>query len=73
EIGVIAKIAGILSEKGISIGSVIQKDAHRENVVPIVIMTYEATEQNIDDALKMIDQMSFTVQPTLKIRVENFE
>jgi len=73
EIGVIAKIAGILSEKGISIESVIQKDAHKENIVPIVIMTYTADEKDINAALETIDNMSFTVQPTLKIRVENLD
>ncbi len=73
EIGVIAKIAGILSEKGISIESVIQKDAHKENVVPIVFMTHTAKEKDIAAALDTIDKMSFSMQPTLKMRVENLD
>jgi len=73
EIGVIAKIAGILSEKGISLESVIQKDTHKENVVPLVITTHAAREKDILAALEQINQMPFVVQPTFKIRMENIE
>ncbi|MCD4814348.1 homoserine dehydrogenase [bacterium] len=73
EIGVIAKIAGILSEKGISIESVIQKDTNKENSVPIVFMTHTAKEKDVCDALETIDKLSFSVQPTLKIRVETID
>lgn len=73
EIGVIAKIAGILSEKGISIEAVIQKDAHKENVVPIMIVIHQAKEKDVTAALETIDKMPFTVQPTLKIRIEDID
>lgn len=73
EIGVIAKIAGILSEKGISLESVIQKDTHKENVVPLVITTHAAREKDVLSALEQIDQMPFVVQPTFKIRMENID
>ncbi|MEW6515783.1 MAG: homoserine dehydrogenase [candidate division FCPU426 bacterium] len=73
EIGVIAKIAGILSEKSISLASVIQKDTHREDAVPLVITTHKAREKDILSALEQIDRMPFVVQPTLKIRMENID
>ncbi len=73
EIGVIAKIAGVLSEKGISLESVIQKDAHKDNVVPLVITTHHAREKDILAALEQINQMPFVVQPTFKIRMENID
>lgn len=73
EVGVFAKIAGVLGEKGISIASVIQKARHQGSMVPVVIMTYESREQDVIDALKAIDQMPMIMQPTLMIRVENLD
>lgn len=73
EVGVFAKIAGILGERGISISSVIQKARHKGNMVPVVIMTYEASEKDILEALEQIDKLPLVMQPTLMIRVENFE
>jgi homoserine dehydrogenase len=73
EVGVIAKIAGMLGEQGISIASVIQKARHQRNMVPVVIMTYEAREKNVRKALEAVDRMPFVMQPTLMIRVEKFD
>ncbi|MCK5219730.1 homoserine dehydrogenase [bacterium] len=73
EVGVIAKIAGMLGEQGISIASVIQKARHQGNMVPVVIMTYEAREKNVRKALEAVDRMPFVMQPTLMIRVEKFD
>lgn len=73
EAGVIAKIAGILGQKGISIASVVQKARHEGNMVPIVIMTYEARERDVREALRTIDQLPIIMQPTLCIRVEKFD
>jgi homoserine dehydrogenase len=73
EAGVIAKITGVLGERGISIASVIQKARKEGDMVPIVIMTYEAREKDVDEALAEIDRLPVVMQPTLKIRVENLD
>jgi homoserine dehydrogenase len=73
EAGVIAKISGVLGERGISIASVIQKARKEGDMVPIVIMTYEAREKDIREALAEIDKLPVVMQPTLKIRVENLD
>jgi homoserine dehydrogenase len=73
EAGVIAKISGVLGERGISIASVIQKARKEGDMVPIVIMTYEAREKDVEDALAVIDRLPVVMQPTLKIRVENLD
>src|SRR5208337_3331995 len=45
--GVLAKIAGILGERDISIVSVIQKAGDDKDFVPIVLLTHEAKESNV--------------------------
>lgn len=70
--GVLSKISGILGEHSISIMSVIQRArAKQEEPVSLVIMTHEATEKNIRDALKAIDKQDVVCEPTNVIRVES--
>ncbi len=67
--GVLSAISGILGENGISIESVVQKKRHEDNAVPIVMLTYEADEASVANALATIDQLSTTVAPTVKLRI----
>lgn len=69
--GVLAQISGILGKHDISIQSMIQPDRHTADAVPIVIMTHEASESNVSNALSEIDQLEIVQQPTRLIRVEN--
>jgi homoserine dehydrogenase len=69
--GVLAQISGILGKYDISIQSMIQPERHAADAVPIVIMTHDARESNIDRALAEIDQLEIIQQPTRLIRVEN--
>lgn len=73
EVGVIAKIAGVLSDKGISIEAVIQKDHEKDNRVPLVMTTHAARESDINQALKIINDKSFIMEPTIKIRMDNVD
>lgn len=68
--GVLSKIAGILGEKSISISSVIQKGRERDGAVPIVMLTHEAMERDVIDALKLIDKLDVLKGKTMMIRVE---
>ena len=68
--GVLASISSVLGEKDISITSVIQKERREGNIVPIVIMTHEAKEKNIREALQKIDQLPAIKSRTMLIRVE---
>ncbi len=60
--GVLAKISGVLGKNNISIESVIQKSRHSHLKVPVVIMTYEAIEENFIKAIKKIDSMKDIVK-----------
>jgi homoserine dehydrogenase len=57
--GVLAEVARILAEHGISISSVIQHEAvesHEGNAVPLVIMTHTAATQDFEAAVARIDR-----------------
>ncbi len=71
-VGVLAKISGILGNHNISIASVIQKGKAEKslNSVPIIMLTYEAEEEAVQDALKEIDALSVAKGKSLLIRVE---
>lgn len=68
--GVLSKIAGILGENNISISSVIQKGRKIEEAVPIVMLTHEAIERDVIEALQLIDKLDVLKDRTMMIRVE---
>jgi homoserine dehydrogenase len=70
EPGVLAQIAGCLGRHGISILSVVQKEARGISGVPIVMMTDEAQESSLRTAVEEIDRLATIVAPTVWIRVE---
>jgi homoserine dehydrogenase len=67
--GVLSKIAGILGEKNISISSVIQKGRDTDGAVPIVMLTHEAVERDVTEALERIDKLDVLQDKTMMIRV----
>ncbi len=71
--GVLSKISGILGSHNISIASVIQKGRQVKGSVPLVMMTHEAREHDVQLALAEIDQLQVVTAPTRLIRVENNE
>lgn len=69
--GVLSKISGILGKNGISISAVIQKGRQINGAVPVVMMTHEARERSVHQALKEIDRLGVILGKTIFIRVEN--
>jgi homoserine dehydrogenase len=69
--GVLSKISGILGKNNISISSVIQKGRKIKGAVPIVMMTHEAKERDVNRALREIDRLEVISGKTMLIRVEN--
>ena len=68
--GVLSKISGILGEHGISIAAVIQKGRTEKDYVPIVMLSYEAPEGSLKQAIEKIDRLSFIGGPSVHIRIE---
>jgi len=69
--GVLSKISGILGKNDISIVSVIQKGRRIKGSVPVVMMTHEAKEKNVRQALREINRLGVILGKTMFIRVEN--
>lgn len=68
--GVLSRISGILGNHDISIKSMIQKGRKIEKAVPVVMMTHEAREKDMMQALKKIGRLSIVSGETVYLRVE---
>lgn len=68
--GVLSKISGILGNLKISIASVLQKERSAGNKVPIVMLTHEAREADMQMALTEINRLDIVKDKTVLIRVE---
>jgi homoserine dehydrogenase len=68
--GVLSKISGILAAHNISIFAVTQKGRKENDYVPIVMLTYEATEEDLRKAKAEIDALSFIQGESVHIRIE---
>ena len=73
--GVLAKLARILGEHGISIASVIQHDPGDDapdlSPVPLVIMTHLAVQADLHAALSEIDRLDVVHAPSVCLGVED--
>jgi len=70
--GVLAKIASVLGNHDISIESVIQKGSksRETNLVPVVMLTHRSREEDIQKALKQINNLPVSKGKPFLIRVE---
>jgi len=68
--GVLSKISGVLGENDISIYSVIQKGREVDGSVPVVMLTHEAKESSVMQALSQMEQLEVLTDKTVTIRVE---
>jgi len=71
--GVLSKISGILGNWDIGIKSMIQKGRKKEKAVPLVLMTHEASEKDMVQALKEIKKLKVVSGKPVCIRVEGGE
>jgi len=71
--GMLARVAQVLGKHGISIASVMQKEARAGQHVPVVIVTHQAAEHQFRSALALIDRMEIIGAPTVRLRIEDFE
>ncbi len=69
--GVLSKISGILGDHGISIESMIQRGrGEKGGAVSLVMMCHRSSEENIQNALKEIEQLDVVCGKSNLIRVE---
>ncbi|TLX65530.1 homoserine dehydrogenase [Stutzerimonas nosocomialis] len=69
--GVLAQVATILSERGINIESIMQKEVEEhDGLVPVILVTHRVVEQRIDDAIAALEALDDVVGSVVRIRVE---
>src|SRR5204862_5193889 len=68
--GVLSKVAGILGDNNISIANVIQKGRGKREAVPVVMLSHEARELDMRNALAAIDKLPDVAAATTMFRVE---
>ncbi len=72
QLSVFSRISTILGEEDISISSLLQKEKHSAESLPIVIITHETREQNISKAVKRIEALDVIIGKVNIIRIEDF-
>ncbi len=69
--GVLAQVASILSDRGINIESIMQKEAEEQDgLVPMILVTHRVQEQRIDDAISALEALADISGKVVRIRVE---
>lgn len=70
--GVLAHLARILSDTGISIGSMFQ-EPHGEDEANIIFLSHMAQESDVDTAIERIGALPFVRSAVTRLRVENLQ
>ena len=72
--GVLASVATILSERGINIEAIIQKEPKAEDdVAQIILLTHRIVERDMNAAILAIESLPSTVGEVTRIRVEQLD
>ena len=72
--GVLSKVATILSDSGISIEALIQKEAKEgESVVPLILLTNVVQEKRLEAAIAGIEALASISAPVMRIRLESLK
>ncbi len=72
--GVMAQIAGILSEEGISIEAIKQKEpAEGETTVPLILLTHRIDEASMNRAIARIEAIDGSAGEVVRIRMETLD
>ncbi len=70
--GVLADITRILSEQGINIEAILQKQPEEhEGMVPIIMLTQAVIEKNMDQAIAQIEALDTVPDSIMRIRMES--
>lgn len=73
ELGVLASATRILSDNGINIDAILQRDAHKSGLVPIIILTLPVVEKQMNAAIAQIEALAAVTEPVVRIRLESLD
>lgn len=72
--GVLAQVATILSERGINIVSIMQKEAEEhDGLIPIILLTHRVVEARMIEAIAALEALDSVINPVVRIRVEQLD
>ncbi|OHV10883.1 homoserine dehydrogenase [Kushneria phosphatilytica] len=71
--GVLARVATILAEQGVSIEALTQKEATEGELVPIIILTHRTREANMNEAIRQLESLADVAGSVTRIRVEDLD
>jgi len=71
EPGVIASVTSILADHRISLEAMSQKERHASHAVPVVMLTHETTEGNLQAAISRITSLKAVEEDVLILRKES--
>ncbi|MCY1233881.1 ACT domain protein [compost metagenome] len=67
----LAQVATILSERGINIESIMQKEVEEQDgLVPMILVTHRVIEARVNDAIAALEALEDVVGSVVRIRVE---
>lgn len=69
--GVLADIARLFADAGISIGSMIQQPSDADGSADLIFLTHQALEKNINAAIARIEALEFVRSSVTRLRVES--
>ena len=69
--GVLADIARVFANSGISIGSMIQQPSDLDASADLVFLTHEAVERDVNVAIKQIEALPFVRSSVTRLRMES--
>ena len=69
--GVLADIARVFANSGISIGSMIQQPSDLDASANLVFLTHEAVERDVNVAIKQIEALPFVRSSVTRLRMES--
>lgn len=69
-LGVLADVTRILSDSGINIDAILQKPAHKQGEVPVIILTLPVIESKMNDAIKKIESLDAIIAKVVRIRLD---
>jgi homoserine dehydrogenase len=68
--GILARLAGILASKHISLEAVLQEPCETKHDLPFVITVESTSEQSIRDAVAEMSKLDFLREPPLALPME---
>jgi homoserine dehydrogenase len=72
KLGVLADITRILSVNEVSIEAIVQKEPEQQGgMVPLIMLTHEVSEKNMDAAISQIEALSTVKDSIMRIRMES--